>query len=384
MNPTGPTAQRFPLVARPRPACSPLRPRIADLAERARAADRENSATGASAVFNLAALLASDIGMPELARQLCHRHVNAYLRTGRPLNAEAARNALEPLVNLARLATRAGNGEHAYRLLDDLYTAVTTRTDTTIDGTHVPAGNLTDSDHAHAEVRHWLWTVHLATGTRALTSAGLWHEAEDHLRAHNGIGHRMLDGRQVAVLARATAGEADAALALLRTTTPGNPWENAVTACLTALCTDTPTPGTPHLIDYHRKLNNSHSLTVFRTRLGLNILDAHGTVKGHSVRGFVTELLQDATMSNDGYAAQDLLTHARYASLLTSPQKQRLATLVHNCGFGHCTLPNNLDADLSAALDFSEAVLTRNVTGNGSARVRIVVLPATQTPCEPS
>lgn len=62
MDPTGPTARRFPLLPRPRPACLPLDERVADLTRRARAADRDNDPTAASAVHNLAALLASDCG----------------------------------------------------------------------------------------------------------------------------------------------------------------------------------------------------------------------------------------------------------------------------------------------------------------------------------
>jgi hypothetical protein len=38
MDPTGPIARRFPLIARPRPACTPLHQRVADLCDRARAA----------------------------------------------------------------------------------------------------------------------------------------------------------------------------------------------------------------------------------------------------------------------------------------------------------------------------------------------------------
>lgn len=34
----------------------------------------------ASAVHNRAALLASDCGLPDLAREWCHRHADAYLR----------------------------------------------------------------------------------------------------------------------------------------------------------------------------------------------------------------------------------------------------------------------------------------------------------------
>jgi multiple sugar transport system permease protein len=47
--------------------------------------------------------IASDCGLPDLARSLCHRQADVYLHA-RPLNAQAARYALEPLVRV--LSTR--------------------------------------------------------------------------------------------------------------------------------------------------------------------------------------------------------------------------------------------------------------------------------------
>jgi hypothetical protein len=87
MDPTGQFARRFPLVARPRPACIPLTRRVADLCDRAQVADRDSDLAAASAVHNLAALLASDCGLPNLARQWCHRQANLYLRA-HPLHAQ--------------------------------------------------------------------------------------------------------------------------------------------------------------------------------------------------------------------------------------------------------------------------------------------------------
>jgi hypothetical protein len=138
MDPTGPTARRFPLLARPRPACTPLNQRVAELTDRAHAADRDDDTAAASAVHNLAALLASDCGLPDLARRWCHRHAEVYLRA-RPLGAQATRGALEPLVNLARLHIR--DGQRAFDLLEALFTAVTGRTDTIDDLRAVTSGN---------------------------------------------------------------------------------------------------------------------------------------------------------------------------------------------------------------------------------------------------
>lgn len=364
MDPTGPVARRFPLIARPRPACAPLAARIDDLCARAHAADQDNDIVAASAVYNLAALLASDCGLPDLARQWCHQHAAAYLRTRTPLDAQQARQALEPVVNLARLNIRDGNGDAAFHLLDTLYEAVSTRTDTAIDGLAVPAARLTVTDADHRELRRWLWSVHLADGTRALTSAGRWQDAHEHLRARNGIGQRMLDGRQVAVIAHATAGDHDGAMAILDTTAPGEPWQNAVTACLAALCGNTTSSPAEHLstvLERYRQLTLAPEVAVFRTRLGLSIIDAAGIEHPHA-RDIATSLIRYVVTSRDGYLARDILTHDGCAALLSDSQASDLAMILDASGLGRGEIPANLHAKLSAALTTSAVVLSRVLT----------------------
>lgn len=365
MDPTGPITRRFPLIPRPRPACTPLHQRVANLRGRAQAAERNNDMAAASAVHNLAALLASDVGLPDLARQCCHQHAVVYLHA-RPLDAHTAIRALEPLVNLARLHIRDSNGEHAYTLLDTLYTAVASRTNTTIDGIAVPAATLTALPEAHQELRRWLWAVLLATGARALASTGRWHQACTQLHRHKGIGRRIFDGRQVAVLARATAGDIDGALALLADTLPGDPWENTVTACLTALCrqhTDQPADrDIATLLDRYHHLDTSPDLAVFHTRLGLSVIDATGGIEHHAARRIAADLLHRATTASDGYTARDLLSHNGCASILTDRQAHDLTETVNACALGSRTIPASLHAHLSAALDTSKAVLTRTLT----------------------
>ncbi len=364
MDPTGPIARRFPLIARPRPACAPLHQRVANLRDRAQAAERDSDMAAASAVHNLAALLASDVGLPDLARQWCHRHAMVYLRS-LPLGAHAAIRALEPLVNLARLHIRDGNGERACTLLDALYTAVVSRADTTIDGIPVPAATLTASPDAHQELRRWLWAVLLATGARALARAGRWNPACTQLHRHKGIGRRILDGRQVAVLARATVGDTGGALALLADTIPGEPWENTVAACLTALCrqhTDQPADrDIATLLDRYRHLDTNPGLAVFHTRLGLSAIDATGGIEHRAARRIAADLLHRATTARDGYTARDFLGHDGCVSLLTDRQAHDLAETVNACALGSRAIPAPLQADLSAALDTGEAVLTRTL-----------------------
>ncbi|MGH3793646.1 MAG: hypothetical protein ACRDSP_02030 [Pseudonocardiaceae bacterium] len=364
MDPTGPIARRFPLMARPRPACAPLHQRVADLCDRAHAAEQANDMAAASAVHNLAALLASDVGLPDLARQWCHRHAMVYLHA-RPLSAKAAIRALEPLVNLARLHIRDDNGERAYTLLDALYTAVASRANSTIDGIAVPAASLTVSPDAHQEVRRWLWAVLLATGARALARAGRWNQACTQLHRYKGIGRRIFDGRQVAVLARATAGDNGGALTLLADTLPGEPWESAVAACLTALCrqhTDQPTDrDIAALLDHYRQLDTSPGLAVFHTRLGLSAIDAIGGIEHRAARRIAADLLHRASTARDGYTARDILGHDGCVSVLTDRQAHDLAETVNACALGSRALPAPLQAELSAALDTAEAVLTRTL-----------------------
>ena len=126
-------AARFPLVPRRRPAAGPIDARAKRLAGLAAAAHRDQDADRASTAFNGAALLASDCGAADLAADWCRWHASLYLDRPR-LDAHALRFALEPVVNLARLRTRAGDGIGAHQLLADLHHAVTHRTATTIDG----------------------------------------------------------------------------------------------------------------------------------------------------------------------------------------------------------------------------------------------------------
>ncbi len=361
MDPAGQFARRFPLVARTRPACLPLARRVAALCDRAREAERSGDLTEAAAVHNNAALIASDCGLPGLARQWCHQQVNIYLRT-RPLGEQVARLALEPITNLARLYIREGQGERAFALMDTLFTAVSAQTDAIIDGIDIPA-DLLDSAETHQQIRRWLWAVLLATGGRALAAAGRWAEARARLGEYKGVGRRMLDGRQVAVIAHVVSGDTDSALALLADTTPGDPWENAVTACLTIRChgasgvTDLATL----LNRYHRLDAAAPGLAVFHTRLGLSFVDAIGTVDDPPVRQVAVDLIDYATATRDGYVARDVLAHNGCRELLTDSQARDLSDSVEACALGSGTLPATLLADLTAALACAEEVMERSV-----------------------
>ncbi|MEU6201565.1 hypothetical protein [Streptomyces sp. NPDC047061] len=363
MDPHGPIAQRFPLVARFRPACLPLPERVRALVDLADTAVEETNQGLASAVYNQAALIASDLALPDLAREMCHQHAAAYLHAS-PLPGMSAIRGLEPVVNLARLQIRAGRADEGRRRLLDLYQAVEGSTAAQFEGVAIPA-DLTATDEDRHEVRAWLWRVLLADGTRTLTTQGRWAEALTHIEAHRGVGKRMLDGRQVAVLAALVAGDTASVAVLLDDTIPGDPWEQAVTACLTVLCRrDAGQPVDDHLTDLvttysERKIEPG--MTVFDIRLGLTVLDAIGSVEAPTAHRIVEDLHRTTTEAQDGYAARENLAHPLFSAIATDRQAQDCRALVRACALGAGTIRDELQGELTAALRASESVIRESV-----------------------
>ncbi|MER6010116.1 hypothetical protein [Streptomyces bluensis] len=359
MDPHGPIAQRFPLVARFRPSCLPLPERVGGLVELADTAVKKSDQGLASAVYNQAALIASDLGLPDLARELCHQHAAAYLRAC-PLPGMSAIRGLEPVVNLARLKIRVGRADEGRQRLLDLYGAVEAGAAAQFEGVAVPA-DLTATDEDRQEVRAWLWRVLLADGTRTLTTTGRWAEAKAHIEAHRGVGKRMLDGRQVAVLAALATGDTEWAAVLLADTVPGDPWEQAVTACLTVLCRrDAGQPVDRHLADLvtgYCGQKTEPVRTVFDIRLGLTVLDAICSAEAPAARRIVEDLHRRTTDAQDGYAARETLAHPLFTTLATERQAQDCRDLVRACALGAGTIPNELQGELASALGASDSVI---------------------------
>ncbi|MFJ2782075.1 hypothetical protein [Kitasatospora sp. NPDC087315] len=363
MHPTGPIAQRFPLVARHRPACLPLNDRVGRLSELADTASRQNDPGLASTVFNQAALLASDLALPTYARELCHRHAALYLTRG-PLPAMSAIRGLEPIVNLARLHIRAGHHQRGHQLLLDLYRAVTTATETTLDGITIPA-HLTETDQQRHEVRQWLWRVVIADGTRALTTAGRWTDALRHIEKHHGIGQRILDGRQTAILAAATTGGLPSAHALLAATEPGDPWEDAVTSVLTALCRPDDRDAAENAIDHCLTFEANDGLAVFSTRLALTAIDASG-LASPTTQNLIEQLSNRTSETRDGYALRDLLAHEGLRTRLGPERNATLERALAAYALGSAIMPAPIQRRMEAALAVARAVLKGSPFDPGS------------------
>ncbi|MFG2845366.1 hypothetical protein ACGF12_19655 [Kitasatospora sp. NPDC048296] len=352
-------ASRFPLAPRHRPPCPPLPVRIQRLDEQARKADETGDATGASAVHNLAALIAADLGLPDLARRLCADHARLFYEAT-PLVAKDACHSLAPIVNVVNLLIREGDADQAFEVLRALHEAVATRTDATVAGIAVPVTALTANDRDHQEVVQWVRGTFLVDGSRALARAGRWKEAHAHLERPKAIGRRMFEGRQIAVLAAATGGDTAAALALLATTLPGDPWEATVTACLTALCRPVTDPA--EMLDSYEQHAVDPQNAVFNTRLGLALLDtAGGTDRARRTARF---LIARTLEHGDGYAARDVLAHPASAAALTCAEQQQLTETETACGLDRRELPADLHDTFAAALNRSASALTRSLAAS--------------------
>ncbi|MFC8450258.1 hypothetical protein [Kitasatospora sp. NPDC057223] len=355
--------RRFPLVARPRPAALPLADRIAELTALATAAAGQTESgrrlAAAATVQNRAALIASDCGLPELARVLCRQQLQACLRA-HPLNAQTAPYAMEPAVNLARLLIRQGDGARAHQLLAALYIAATEHTSADVDGIAVDFRELApDAELQHA-LRRAVWTALLADGTRALAQAGRWQEAVEQVRLHRGVGLRLLDGRQIAIVARSLAADTDAALSLVDGTEPVDRWEETVAVALKALCLTIGARPTERvgveLVRSYREMEFTPGLGLFHTQLGLTVLDLTEARDDTVAAGIVS----DAITSQDGYVARAVLAHPRCSVRLNGAERQALEAVVEAAGLHAGVIPYALMADLHAAVDLARASIDPN------------------------
>ncbi len=265
---------------------------------------------------------------------------------------------------------RSGNTDDGRRRLLDLYEAVGSGNSVTFEAVTVPA-DLTRTAEDREEVRAWLWRVLLADGTRTLTTTGRWREALAHIEEHRGIGIRMLDGRQVAVVAALTEGATERASELLNGTAPGDPWEQAVTACLTALCRRDAGPETgdcmADLVDSYLSHEARPGMTVFDVRLGLTVLDAVASTERSGARRLVGDLVRRTTAARDGNAAREVLAAELFTVLATDDQVQECTDLVTACRLEGGLPLEELYAELAPGLDSSEAVIARSLAATAAS-----------------
>jgi hypothetical protein len=332
---------------------------VRQLATQPAGANGQDQLTRVLQALNKAALIASDCGLAELARELCWRQFTV-LRDAAPLPVRTASYTLEPIVNLGRLATRRGDGNGAYRLYEETFRAVTAGTAAWIDGHEVDFGNLIEQSDDRQSLRQFFQTVLLAEGTRALMTAHRWEAVLDHLRRYHGVGDRMLDGRQAAVLAHAACGHIDQALTMLDTATTEQLWEHAVAACLRALCLRLAGRGNDDAIrlmtDAFQAFKPDSHAVVFRVRLGLCVAEIAEITRPDASREIMAGLVRLAVQTGDGRAAVELRTH-RLGSTYSASDEPALARITEMSGIEPRSIPPAMTSALIAAAEHALAVL---------------------------
>ena len=230
-----------------------------------------------------------------------------------------------------------------------------------IDGRTISSSHLMSHEDDHREIIQWLWSILLADGTRALARAGRWADARRHAEQHKGIGRRLLDGRQVGILAHCMARDYDMARGVLAGTSALTPWEEAVAACLTALCLTA--AGCPAgasittMMDTCLALEPAREHAVFQVRLGLCVLDlANGAKLAPQVAGAV---VRDALEAADAYAALDAVTHQTCLSHAPPDAFRALTEVMQASGLGRGTIPGDVLDNLMESVRVSEASMGR-------------------------
>ncbi|SDI20092.1 hypothetical protein SAMN05421505_1389 [Sinosporangium album] len=353
--------RRFPLVGRARPACPSLPERvqeIAGIADTAARPDVDPLHEGAHAL-NKAALLASDCGLPDLARELCWQHINVYREADHPLTVLQARYMLEPALNLARLQIRADAGQHALRLLDSMYQAARNGTDLVIEGRRLPLANVTGTRQEHHKLREWVWLQYLADGIRVLALADRWDEAVTHARVHNGVGMHLLEGRQAEIITHCLHGEAQAAQKVLEECTLTEPWEHLVGSCLSVMCADRSSASAGRsvaaMVEQFLGSVPLPGFAVFRARLGLTVATLVSSTASGAADRVHARVAEEVVESGDGYAARDVLTGGHP---LSATHRQALTGLVASAGLGTGELPEPLLDVLIRSTKIATDVLT--------------------------
>ncbi|MEV4178460.1 hypothetical protein [Nonomuraea sp. NPDC049709] len=366
-------AARIPLVCRTKPPGKPLAARIADLTAltiEPAGADHHDLVARACGVLNISALIASDAGLPGRAADLCWKQHKIFAESG-SLDQEIAVMSLMPLINISRLLIREGDGKAAYEVLDQLYRAAQQRSATVIHGHDVNLTPLTRSCDDHRAVCTELWIALLIDGARALAQQGRWSEAAEAMAAHRGIGERMLDGRQLKILALMEQGLPDKACAMIEATVPAEPWEHTVAALLRIACrppgSTTPPDELDHVVQETLALitQDEPTTAAFRARLGLTARDLTAGQCPSDASRLDVALVEVAT--TDAYAARDILGHQGMRSYMNDQQQQNLGAVITAAGLGVRRLPEVHEHALTAAVGHAEDRL-RELLNQCSAR----------------
>ncbi|MGG2460142.1 hypothetical protein ACO0M4_10030 [Streptomyces sp. RGM 3693] len=315
-------------------------------------------------VWNLAALIAADCGMPDLAASLCERQFHIF-QAAWPVTDREAIASLQPLVNLARLTHRAGDPHGAYEALCAMNHAVHHGGNALVRGMTISFDHFV-ATHADRQVAAaWLRAIMLEEGTRLLATTGQWTKAAAHAARYDDDSERLRESRQTQIIGHLHNGHTASALATLEASVTTEPWEQAVAACLRSyidLRTNQLAPkGVARAlatVRHARKLPDRDTV-YFHFRLGLAAVDLATEACPAPAQALCAELIRAATESEDAFAAREALRHNTAREQMTPTESETLNTLVRRAGLRRGSIPPPLLTGLLAAVESTENVLLR-------------------------
>ncbi|WP_051451323.1 hypothetical protein [Actinospica robiniae] len=337
-------AGRFPLMSRPRPLGLPLPARIAALAEPLLGAEgvgHHEQVAHASSVINLASLIASDVGLDGLAWEMCWKHYGLFAGARRLENPATAVMAVQPLMNIARLLTRHGDGRDAYEALEQLYQAAKTRSVAEVCGRTVDVSAIIRSPEGHRKIAAELWAAVVTDGIRALTRVGEWAEAARAAAEHKGVGKLLWEGRQATILALLERGLTADAAAMVESSEISNAPQKAVASVLRAFCALEAGSADTALLEgavaEALAIAELHMppTAVFRTHLALAALALADVADARTDKVARLREAVIATAHTDAYAARAV------ASAL-GDETGSLRLVVESCGLGQGSIASEL------------------------------------------
>jgi hypothetical protein len=361
----GEVALCFPLVARPRPACPPLRTRLDRVAIAARAAvaatGRQVAVREAGRALTGAALIARDCHQPDLARRISARHIELYTDLTRPLTVEEARQVVGSATSLARAHLHTGNDpDRGVAMLARILEATRGRLAITLEDLpqplRLPLGDVDSTLDEHRQLVALAQTQLVVGGTSALARAGRWADAAELARTYGGISNRLLEGRQALIISRLLDRDGNGARALVSRSDTVRDADRDVVSCLTALCA---TAAIRHeaagaMVDRYRAWTGlGEGYAYYRARYGAAVTVIARARRHPSAPEIAARAATEAVELGDGYAAQEVLRHPAVTDAVSGEVRDALDRIVESAGLSGNALTGRLLTRLDDVVDLA-------------------------------